>query len=107
VVNNMVNIEFIFAILLFSIGLYGISSKSDFLRIFFSLEMLLNAVILMLAVSAHHWQLTQNLALAYMVIVLATLEAAAGVLIFIIANKISDKVSPDAFNEAHQGVSDE
>jgi NADH:ubiquinone oxidoreductase subunit K len=103
----MVNIELIFAILLFSIGLYGISSKSDFLRIFFSLEMLLNAVILMLAVSAHHWQLTQNLALAYMVIVLATLEAAAGVLIFMIANKVSDKVSPDAFNESHQGVKHE
>jgi NADH-quinone oxidoreductase subunit K len=98
----MLNIELIFAILLFSIGLYGITSKSDFLRIFFSLEMLLNAVILMLAVSAHHLNLTQNLALAYMVMVLATLEAAAGVLIFIIAHRISHHIEPDAFYETTQ-----
>jgi NADH:ubiquinone oxidoreductase subunit K len=94
----MFEMQLIFAVALFSIGLYGISSKSDFLRIFFALEMLLNAVILMLAVSAQHLNLAQNLSLAYMVIVLATLEAAAGVLIFMIAHKVSNKIEPDGFN---------
>ncbi len=95
----MFEIELLFAIALFSVGLYGVTSKSDFLRIFFSLEMLLNAVILMLASSAHHLGMTQNLAVAYMIIVIATLEAAAGVLIFVVANKLTDKIIPDQFNE--------
>ncbi len=84
-----------FAFALFGIGLYGVSSKKDFLRIFFSLEMLLNAVILMLALSAHYLAMVQNLPLAYMVMVLATLEAAAGILIFASANKLTHAVSPD------------
>jgi len=83
---------------LFSIGLYGITSKSDFLRIFFSLEMLLNAVILMLSSSAYHLGLVQNIPLAYMIIVIATLEAAAGILIFFISNKITNEVILDNFN---------
>ena len=45
-------IDMIFAIILFAIGLYGVTTKADFLKIFFSLEMLLNAVILVLASSA-------------------------------------------------------
>jgi len=78
----MFEIDMIFAFALFSIGLFGISSNRDFLRIFFSLEMLINAVILMLASSAHYLGLSQNIAFAYMVMILATLEAAVGILIF-------------------------
>lgn len=92
----MFEIEILFAFGLFSLGLYGVSSKRDFLRIFFSLEMLLNAVIMLLAITAHHLGYTQNIVLAYMVIILATLEAAIGLLIFAAANKISKAVSPDA-----------
>ena len=95
----MFEIELLFAFALFGVGLYGISSKNDFLRIFFSLEMLLNSVILILASSANHLGMTQNLALAYVVIVIATLEAAAGILIFILANQFSNKIIPDEFNE--------
>ena len=91
----MFETDMMFAFALFSIGLYGVSSKKDFLRIFFSLEMLLNAVILMLASSAHHLGLVQNLPAAYMIMVLATLEAAAGILIFAAANKFTHAVSPD------------
>jgi NADH:ubiquinone oxidoreductase subunit K len=91
----MFNIEMIFAFGLFAIGLYGVSSGRDFLRIFFSLEMLLNAVIMMLATSAHYLGMTENIALAYMVMILATLEAAAGVLIFAATNKITGAVIPD------------
>jgi len=91
-------LDLLTAAALFSIGLYGITSKSDFLRIFFSLEMLLNAVILMLSSSAHHLGLVQNVPLAYMIIVIATLEAAAGVLIFFISNKITNEVILDNFN---------
>lgn len=83
------------AFALFSLGLYGVSSNKDFLRIFFSLEMMLNAVILMLASSAHYLGLTQNVTLAYLFIVLATLEAAAGILIFASANKFTNVKSPD------------
>ena len=36
----MFSIEMIFSFALFAIGLYGVSSGRDFLRIFFSLEML-------------------------------------------------------------------
>jgi len=91
----MFEIDMIFAFALFSIGLYGISSNKDFLRIFFSLEMLINAVILMLASSASHLGLSQNIPFAYMVIVLATLEAAAGILIFAVSNKFTKEVVPD------------
>lgn len=91
----MFEIDMMFAFALFGIGLYGVSAGYDFLRIFFSLEMLLNAVILMLASSAHYLGLTQNLPLAYMVIVLATLEAAAGLLIFAGANRLTGMVRPD------------
>ena len=94
----MFEIDMIFAFALFSIGLYGVSSNKDFLRIFFSLEMLINAVILMLATSAHHLGLAHNLPLAYMLIILATLEAAVGILIFAAANKFTHVVSPDELN---------
>ena len=91
----MFEIDMLFAFALFSIGLYGVSSNKDFLRIFFSLEMLINAVILMLASSAHYLGLSQNIPLAYMFIVLATLEAAVGILIFAAAHKFTRVISPD------------
>ena len=92
-------IDMIFAIILFAIGLYGVSTKADFLKIFFSLEMLLNAVILVLASAAYHFGMTQNLAIAYVIIVIATLEAAAGVLIFLLANRMTNEVIPDRLDE--------
>ena len=91
----MFEIEMLFAFGLFSLGLYGVSSRRDFLRLFFSLEMLLNAVIMILAITAHHLGFTQNIVLAYMVMILATLEAALGLLIFAAANKVAKVVSPD------------
>jgi NADH:ubiquinone oxidoreductase subunit K len=95
----MFEIDMIFAFALFSIGLYGVSSNRDFLRIFFSLEMLINAVILMLASSAHYLGLSQNISLAYMVMILATLEAAVGILIFAAANKFTQEIVPDNYTE--------
>ena len=96
----MFEIEILFAFGLFSLGLYGVSSGRDFLRIFFSLEMLLNAIIMLLAISAHYLGFAQNIALAYMVMILATLEAAVGLLIFAAANKIAKVVSPDELEGA-------
>jgi len=95
----MFEIEILFAFALFALGLYGVSSGRDFLRIFFSLEMLLNAIIMFLAITAHYLGFTQNIVLAYMVMILATLEAAVGLLIFAAANKIANVVSPDELEE--------
>ncbi len=95
----MFEIEIIFAFALFSLGLYGVSSGRDFLRIFFSLEMLLNAVIMMLAITAHYLGMTQNIILAYMVMIIATLEAAVGIIIFAAANKLTKVVIPDELAE--------
>ena len=94
----MFSIEMLFAFGLFALGLYGVSSRRDFLRIFFSLEMLLNAVIMMLAITAHYLGMTQNIVLAYMVMIIATLEAAAGILIFAATHKITKAISPDELN---------
>jgi len=91
----MFELQMLFAFALFSLGLYGVSSRRDFLRLFFSLEMLLNAVIMMLAITAHHLGMTQNIVLAYMVMILATLEAALGLLIFAATYKITKVLSPD------------
>jgi len=96
----MFEIEMLFAFGLFALGLYGVSSGRDFLRIFFSLEMLLNAIIMFLAITAHYLGFTQNIVLAYMVMILATLEAAVGLLIFAAANKIVNVVSPDELEGA-------
>jgi hypothetical protein len=49
----------------------------------------------MLASSAYHLGLTQNIPFAYMVMVLATLEAGAGILIFSTINKFTNKTIPD------------
>ena len=95
----MFEIDMMFAFALFSVGLYGVSSNRDFLRIFFSLEMLINAVILMLASSAHYLGLSQNITFAYMVMIIATLEAAVGILIFAAANKFSKTIMPDDLEE--------
>ena len=95
----MFEIDMIFAFALFSVGLYGISSNRDFLRIFFSLEMLINAVILMLASSAHYLGLSQNISFAYMLMILATLEAAVGILIFAAAHKFTKVVIADDLGE--------
>ena len=94
----MFHFEIITAIALFSIGLFAVTSKKDFLRVFFGLEMLLNSVILVLASSAYHFVLPEALSVAYLIIVIATLEASAGVLIFIIANRITGKIKLDDFN---------
>ncbi|WP_457607716.1 NADH-quinone oxidoreductase subunit NuoK [Nitratifractor sp.] len=91
----MFEIEMIFAFALFGLGVYGVGSGRDFLRIFFSLEMLLNAIILMLALSARYLGLTQNIQLAYLIIVLATLEAGAGLLIFAATHRITRSIRPD------------
>jgi NADH:ubiquinone oxidoreductase subunit K len=88
----------VFAFAFFALGLYGVSSRRDFLRIFFSMEILLNSVIMMLAITAHYLGFTQNIVLAYMVMVIATLEAAAGLIIFAAANKITNAISPDELN---------
>jgi len=88
------------AIILFAIGMIGVTSKGDFLRIFFSLEMLLNAVILILGSAAYHLGLTQGLAIAYVIIVIATLEAAAGILIFILSHRKTKEIIPDHLNKA-------
>ncbi len=93
-------IDAIAALILFGVGLYGVTSKSDFLKIFFSLEMLLNAVILLLASGAYHFGLTRGLAVAYVIIVIATLEAAAGILIFILSNRITGEIIPDNLDKA-------
>jgi len=93
-------IDAIAALILFGVGLYGVTSKSDFLKVFFSLEMLLNAVILLLASAAYHFGFTKGLAVAYVIIVIATLEAAAGVLIFILTNRITGEIIPDNLNKA-------
>jgi NADH:ubiquinone oxidoreductase subunit K len=90
----------LFAFGLFSLGLFGVASSRDFLRIFFSLEMLLNGVIMMLAITAHYLGMTQNIVLAYMVMVLATLEAAVGLLIFALANKVANITSADELEGA-------
>ena len=95
----MFSIEMLFAFALFSIGLYGVSSKRDFLRIFFSLEMLLNSVIMMLAISAYHLGMMENIVLAYMVMILATLEAGVGLIIFVATHKITNAVSPDELED--------
>jgi NADH:ubiquinone oxidoreductase subunit K len=97
-------IDVIFAVLLFGVGLFGVTNKSDFLKVFFALEMLLNAVILMLASAAVHLGLTQGLAVAYVIIVLATLEAAAGVLIFLLAYRMTGTFIPDDMDEASSYV---
>lgn len=95
----MFETDMIFAFALLSIGLFGITSHKDFLRIFFSLEMLINAVILMLASSAYYLGLSQNLPVAYMFIIIATLEAAVGILIFAAVNKFTHKIIPDEIDE--------
>jgi NADH:ubiquinone oxidoreductase subunit K len=91
----MFSIDMLFAFALFTVGLFGLVSNKDFLRIFFSLEMLINAVILILASSAKYLNLPDNLPFAYMIIILATLEAAVGILIFAAANKLTNVVTPD------------
>jgi len=95
----MFEAEMLFAFALFGLGLYGVSSGRDFLRIFFSLEMLLNAVIMMLVITAHYLGMTQNIILAYMVMILATLEAAAGIIIFAATNKLTKVVIPDELEQ--------
>jgi len=93
-------VDAIFSIVLFTIGMFGVTTKSDFLKIFFSLEMLLNAVILFLGSAAYNLGMTQGLAVAYIVIVIATLEAAAGILIFLLAYRMTGEVIPDHLDKA-------
>jgi len=99
---KMFELQMVFAFALFALGLYGVSSRRDFLRIFFSMEMLLNSIIMMLAITAHYLGFTQNIVLAYMIMILATLEAAAGLIIFGAANKIANVVSPDELNSSEE-----
>jgi NADH:ubiquinone oxidoreductase subunit K len=87
----MIEFEIIVAMTLFGIGLFGVTTQKSFLKIFFSLEILLNSVILLLASTGKYYGIEENFSLAYLLIALATLEASAGVIIFLGANRVSGK----------------
>jgi NADH:ubiquinone oxidoreductase subunit K len=96
----MIEFEILISITLFGIGLFGVTTQKSFLKIFFSLEILLNSVILMLASTGKYYGLEQNLSVAYMVIAIATLEAAAGVIIFLVSNRITKATEIDKLGES-------
>jgi NADH:ubiquinone oxidoreductase subunit K len=95
----MIEFEIVIAVTLFGIGLFGVTTQKSFLKIFFSLEMLLNSVILMLASTAVQYGISENLSVAYLLIAIATLEAAAGLIIFLVANRITGATEIDKLGD--------
>lgn len=95
----MIEFEIIVSTTLFGIALFGATTQKSFLKIFFSLEILLNSVILLLASTGKYYGIEQNFSIAYMLIALATLEASAGVIIFLATHKITKATEIDRFGD--------
>ena len=94
------------SVLLFAIGVYGLLSKRNVIRILFAIEIIINAANLNIAAFARFapHSIGGAQSIAVFIIALAAAEAAAGLALIIEAFRIRGKVDVDRMKELKDKV---
>ncbi len=98
---------FIVAILLFSIGMVGVISRRNIFVMYMSIELMLNAVNLILVALSHHFQDLNGQVMAIMIIAIAAAEASIFLALFVMLFKNARTLDANFFDllkqEKHDG----
>ncbi len=87
----------ILAILLFSIGIVGVISRRNIFVMYMSIELMLNAVNLMLVALSHHYEDLNAQVMAIMIIAIAAAEAALFLALFVMLFKNARSLDANFF----------
>ena len=95
----MLNIEhfFILGILLFSIGIVGMVSRRNIFIMYMSIELMLNAVNLILVALSHHYADLNGQVMAIMIIAIAAAEASIFLALFVMLFKNARSLDANFF----------
>jgi NADH-quinone oxidoreductase subunit K len=95
----MINIEhfFILGILLFSIGIVGMISRRNIFIMYMSVELMLNAVNLILVAISHHYQALDGQVMAILIIAIAAAEASIFLALFVMLFKNARSLDANFF----------
>lgn len=88
---------FIVAILLFSIGIVGVISRRNIFVMYMSVELMLNAVNLILVAMSHHYANLNGQIMAIMIIAIAAAEASIFLALFVMLFKNSRSLDANFF----------
>jgi len=93
---------FILAILLFSIGMVGVISRRNIFVMYMSIELMLNAINLILVALSHHYQDLNAQVMAIMIIAIAAAEASIFLALFVMLFKNSRSLDANFFELLRQ-----
>ena len=89
---------FIVAILLFSIGIVGVISRRNIFVMYMSIELMLNAVNLILVALSHHFADLNGQIMANMIIAIAAAEASIFLALFVMLFKNARTLDANFFD---------
>ncbi len=89
---------FIVAILLFSIGIVGVISRRNIFVMYMSIELMLNAVNLILVALSHHFEDLNGQIMAIMIIAIAAAEASIFLALFVMLFKNARTLDANFFD---------
>ena len=89
---------FIVAILLFSIGIVGVISRRNIFVMYMSVELMLNAVNLILVALSHHYEDLNGQIMAIMIIAIAAAEASIFLALFVMLFKNARTLDANFFD---------
>lgn len=89
---------FIVAILLFSIGMVGVISRRNIFVMYMSVELMLNAVNLILVALSHHFADLNGQIMAIMIIAIAAAEASIFLALFVMLFKNARTLDANFFD---------
>ncbi len=90
------------AIILFSIGIIGVVSRKNIFIIYMSIELMLNAINLMLVTLSRHFVSMEGQIIAMMVIAIAAAEAAVFLSLVVALFRIKHSLNIDDYNSLKQ-----
>jgi len=88
---------FILAVLLFSIGMVGVISRRNIFVMYMSIELMLNAVNLVLVALSHHHEDLNGQVMAIMIIAIAAAEASIFLALFVMLFKNARSLDANFF----------
>ena len=98
---------FILAILLFCIGIIGVLSRRNIFVMYMSVELMLNAVNLILVALSHHFENLDAQIMAIMIIAIAAAEASIFLALFVMLFKNAHSLDANFFDLLKQEKHDD
>lgn len=89
---------FILAILLFSIGIVGVISRRNIFVMYMSVELMLNAINIILVALSHHYADLDGQIMAIMIIAIAAAEASIFLALFVMLFKNAHTLDANFFD---------